>query len=508
MYQLDEIDQFIINCCIKGLSYEEIANSLQYDERKLNIRITSLKDRGIVVFPGMEGEKIKEKDLKIFYLLNQGKSISDVAKALSIPKGVVSRTISNFEKLNIKIDKVDYKVQEKSKNPQIENNIEQVTNPKKDRANVENVNPLGETDTQIYKLSSQGMNQTQIAKEIGCSKQEISRRVRRMKKMGFVFGDKKEDIRKQTEKVLELIQKGYSVNEIAKMLEIGEKQVYYCITRLRNQGFTLNITRKKSGRIHRKYTTDMVDIGILEMREQGLTIKRIGELLNKSQLTIFKRIKKMKEHNIDVPKGYSKQLEYSEREKRDAEIAEMYSNGMKAKDIAEKYGVSKQLVWKAVRERGIKKHYQYIHNDKTEKRIVELYRDGISIFEISNIVKISHQTVRKILVENGIEIIKEKPVKKEVRNEIVKLANQGVSCGEIANKIGINPITVARVLRRTKDFEIKKSIVGAGKEKIAKAVFNLIESKNATKEQLEVIAEYYGIELKDVLNVAKYIDER
>ena len=46
------------------------------------------------------------------------------------------------------------------------------------------------------------------------------------------------------------------------------------------------------------------------------------------------------------------------------------------------------------------------------------------------------------------------------------------------------------------------------KEKLINAILKLRKSKNATDEQLAIIAERYGVDIKEVLDVAKDREEK
>ena len=95
---LEEVDVFIINACISNAPFEAIAHALNYDRTQLQNRLNRIMKMGIAPFPGMNGEKIKDKDIRIFNLLEEGKTIEEIVNILNLcGKYEVKRTISKFE---------------------------------------------------------------------------------------------------------------------------------------------------------------------------------------------------------------------------------------------------------------------------------------------------------------------------------------------------------------------------------------------------------------------------
>ena len=327
-----------------------------------------------------------------------------------------------------------------------------------------------------------------------------------MKNSGIEF-DTQTYIRKiQKENVYKLIQKGLSPQEIAKVLNIDEYKVKAHIKNLRDSGLEIHIDRKKVKRKKVKYQVDEIDKQIIELRKQGHTLDEIAELLGRAKITIAKRIQKMKVNNIEVPDATRR--DYYEKLVRNNEMAKLYEDGMNSIDIAKEYGVSKSLVWNVVHEKGIKRQSKHIHSEETQKQIVDLYKKGFGIKELGMIFTISHGTISKILTENGVKAVWDRKIKKVVREKIVKLSEQGLSIEKIARKVGCSQVMVGRVLKRNEKTKCKYYLENVGKEKLINAMLKLRKSKNATDEQLAVIAEKYGVDIKDVLAVAKDREER
>ena len=75
---LDGIDQFIINSCIRKIPFEKIMTAIGYSEEKFNNRIEELRNKGINIYPGMEGKKLFGPDIQLYNLLEQNLGIEEI----------------------------------------------------------------------------------------------------------------------------------------------------------------------------------------------------------------------------------------------------------------------------------------------------------------------------------------------------------------------------------------------------------------------------------------------
>ena len=142
---------------------------------------------------------------------------------------------------------------------------------------------------------------------------------------------------------------------------------------------------------------------------------------------------------------------------------------------------------------------------KRDMEVVDLFQKGESVGDIAIKYDIAETTVRHILGNHGLTPMK---INDSVKKEVLKLKDEGLSLSKISKQVGISTSSAYRIINSAKESSFKKAIDGASKEELITAIRNLIDSKNATEEQLKKIAELCNIDEKDVLNIGKYIDER
>ena len=84
--------------------------------------------------------------------------------------------------------------------------------------------------------------------------------------------------------------------------------------------------------------------------------------------------------------------------------------------------------------------------------------------------------------------------------EIYNLRKKGLSYKKIAEKLTENGTTLTRQRAEQRHKRFLKS-----NQQLAKAILNLMVTRKATMEQIQQIADYYGVDLEETMNS---LDER
>ena len=240
---------------------------------------------------------------------------------------------------------------------------------------------MDQIDMEILKGLKEGKNQVQIGRNLKLSKQAVSKRVKIMKEKGIEIP--KNEI---NDKILEGLQKGKTQNEIAIELKVSLGTVSKRIRDMKEKG--IEIPKSKSGRKPKK-ENDEIDNKILEGLQKGKTQLEMAKKLNLSFVTISKRIKKMKERGIEIPKSKRGRKPKKENDEIDNKILEELQKGETQKQIGKKVNVTQQTISKRIKKmkkRGVevpkkkksrksKKENDEINNKKLAEMIVKLILD-------------------------------------------------------------------------------------------------------------------------------------
>ena len=220
------------------------------------------------------------------------------------------------------------------------------------------------------------------------------------------------------------------------------------------------------------------DEEIYNLREQGLSYKEIEwYLLEKkgivvSKTTILKKCKK-----IYAEKGKEEPKETGKLNKipiPDEEIFNLREKGLSYESIAIYF-----------RNKGIEVSFQTIKN-----RCEEIYtKKGKEIPKLSNKTKIIDDEELFNLREMGLSY---EEIKKYYYTKGIEVSRQRIfqKCKKIYAEKGKEEPKGKIIVNRMKIPD----------EELAKAIFDLIKSKNATIEQIQIIAKYYGIDLNRTIN--------
>ena len=97
--------------------------------------------------------------------------------------------------------------------------------------------------------------------------------------------------------------------------------------------------------------------------------------------------------------------------------------------------------------------------------------------------------------------IKKSKESQQLDEEIYDLREQGLSYKKISAKLSEK----GKIINRQGVHQRHKKFIKANKEQLIKAIINLTTTRKATMKQIQQIAEYYGVDLEEMINS---IDER
>ena len=189
---------------------------------------------------------------------------------------------------------------------------------------------------------------------------------------------------------------------------------------------------------------------IMTEYNNGSSIKDIVQQCGVALSTVYRVLK---QNGVDVKEKREDTVKVVEVNENVARVAELHSQGLMLKDIADKADMPIHKVRKILEELGLELNSPA---EKHKELVFSLARAGKSAKDIALEVGISVPTVRKLLDESGISLKdiarerkEETPVedKKGQRNDLVmKCVAEGLTVNEIAEKVGISIPTVRKVL--------------------------------------------------------------
>ena len=367
------------------------------------------------------------------------------------------------------------------------------------------------SDEELLELKKDGLSINIIAEILNLKPTYVSARLAKLKKNGYVFHTRTEESLEKDRKIVELKEQGKSQNEIAKLVHINASGVSQRLKTMRNNGIEIKEPKNEN---------ELMNERIIELRKKGMKISEIAKELNSNVSTISHRIQRMKKRGIEVSKENPKDID-----SLDYKIEELKRNGLTQVQISKELKISSACVSERVsklNEMGVKFPEDEIGKNSTDKRIIEMRANGASNAEISKELGIGIVAVGKRIKKMkkaGIDVPESMTKKKnfeKVDKAILNLYEQGESPIAITEKLNLtkgyaskrllaNGIRTRKSSNRQNRKKLKEVV---GEEKLAKAIVNLHESKKATKEQLQTIADYYGVDLNIVTKLAEYVDER
>ena len=137
-------------------------------------------------------------------------------------------------------------------------------------------------------------------------------------------------------------------------------------------------------------------------------------------------------------------------------------------------------------------------NDKIDNAIIQGLGEGKTISQIAIEQGISQQAVSnriKKMKERGVEIpktSKKKQENDEIDDSIIYGLKEGKTISQIAIEQGISYPAVFNRIKKMKERGVEIPAKKITRQEFEKAINNLIKSKNATKDQIKKLAEFYG----------------
>ena len=213
--KIDKKDRQIIEFFRQGKTYEQIAEVLRCNKATIYIRIKKMKDAGIIDeiiinerknnIAYLKQKKLSETNKQIIKLLEQGKTLSEIAYAF-----------------NLTIDSIYQKVKILHETGKLSQDIIE-QNPtlaylKRKKRIIDNA--------QLKELFRQGKTYREIAESFNCSESFILRKINILKQSGEINKEilaereknKKQSINNLTIQIIELYKKGYSQRKIESIL--------------------------------------------------------------------------------------------------------------------------------------------------------------------------------------------------------------------------------------------------------------------------------------------------
>jgi len=140
--------------------------------------------------------------------------------------------------------------------------------------------------------------------------------------------------------------------------------------------------------------------------------------------------------------------------KKHPRIVQYYEAGRSCREIAEKFGCSKENIRDILQKHDVKMRPAHSHgrySEETCRKMADLYRQGHPRRHIAARFGCDPTTLNRALLIQGIELPPALPchfITQADREMIVKLHHQGQSRSEIAAKIGCVPQTIGKILRK------------------------------------------------------------
>ena len=515
----------------QGLTVKEISVELGMKREAIYHHIAKIKIQN----PNLKVNKIRLKDIekKILELAKQRIMHKDIAIKLNMPTGRVTYIIERLRKLGYEIPRPAKTYKRK----------------------------IDETDYKILELKRDGQSIHKIAKLIGLSSTTVVNRINKMKEFG-IYTDIPNVIKPRNpesididNKILELLSQKLSINDIANTLGKSAGNVSSRIIKMRNNGIEIPGDKEK------KEKKENENLMILKLAKEEKTQAQIAKILNLNQPTVALRIRKMRKAGINVPSRKNRLAEdYGEDNKNiqeyeveeqeilkelgitieqvqqsginslDIKILKLRNDGYTLSRISEEVKISITSISNRINRMkmlGINVPESNHRKGKTEpdevdRMILKYLEQKISIKEISTIININEKRIYKRISRMrkiGIKLPADK-IKEEENQAIINLVREGKSCTQISEELYLNPKTISSRINRlrkkgydipmkyktkTSNMKSETEKTEVSKQDYIEALVNLTKTRNATPEQLRIIADYYGI---DMSSAEKYYSSK
>ena len=200
------------------------------------------------------------------------------------------------------------------------------------------------------------------------------------------------------------------------------------------------------------YWTDSKYEEIRTMYLSGFTTANIGKHFNVSSWVITNILK-----SLDV-KLRNNPLSMNAVET--AEFIKKYENGNSLKELASEYQTDKETVKRFLQKKGVnlRVHSLLVNNKELHNQLIEDYVNGIRYKDLEQKYLADTRTIKKILVEHGINLDIYRGLKRTVKGafcltdeqclEAIKLYNSKTPIKDIAKKYNVNMSTIYTMLKK------------------------------------------------------------
>lgn len=211
--------------------------------------------------------------------------------------------------------------------------------------------------------------------------------------------------------------------------------------------------RRPSGRNKEKIITPEQELEIINLYQQGLTIKTIAPMYNLSPWPLANILHK---HNIEVHRSRGRKEKIITPEE-ELEIIRLYQQGFSLQKIALITGIASSKVRKKITKNNIvirpAKTYIKITPEE-ESKIANLYQQGYTIEKIADMCNMSKSSIFKTIKNNKLDLYKtrmsisKKIITPEQELEIINLHQQGYTIEKIASIYEVSIPTISKNLKK------------------------------------------------------------
>ncbi len=463
-------DEQIVELFRQGKTYRQIGDDLGFPISIISSKIQKLKKVGIINddiisqrksnIAYLKQKKSSETNEQIIKLLEQGKTISEIAHVCKLPKTYI------YQKIKI--------LQETGKLSQ--DIIEQNPNLAYLKKKKETIN-----DESVIELFKQGKTHKEISKALGCDLSTTSQYIQILKDNGVITDDiineRKYNLAIIYKQLIELFRQGKTYRQIGDELGFNRTVISSKIQKLKEAGIIDDdiISQRNSNIAYLKQKKlSETNEQIIKLLEQGKTIPEIVRTLKLTSSTIQRKIRVLQETGKLNQEIINKNpnLSYLKNKKvtiNNDELIELFRQGKTHKEISKALGYTLPAISQYVQ---ILKDNGVITNDIINERksnlaiiysqLIELFKQGKTYKQIGDELGFDTITISQYIQELKIygvitnDIINErktiithssKEKLSEIDNQIIKLLKQGNTIREISKILKITTTLIFRRIR-------------------------------------------------------------
>ena len=480
---INEKDEQIVELFRQGKTYRQIGDDLGFPISIISSKIQKSKKVGIINddiisqrksnIAYLKQKKSSETNEQIIKLLEQGKTISEIAHVCKLPKTYI------YQKIKI--------LQETGKLSQ--DIIEQNPNLAYLKKKKETIN-----DESVIELFKQGKTHKEISKALGCDLSTTSQYIQILKDNGVITDDiineRKYNLAIIYKQLIELFRQGKTYRQIGDELGFNRTVISSKIQKLKEAGIIDDdiISQRNSNIAYLKQKKlSETNEQIIKLLEQGKTIPEIVRTLKLTSSTIQRKIRVLQETGKLNQEIINKNpnLSYLKNKKvtiNNDELIELFRQGKTHKEISKALGYTLPAISQYVQ---ILKDNGVITNDIINERksnlaiiysqLIELFKQGKTYEEISATIGYSKTTISKIIqilkddgvITNDI-IIKRKSNLNAIYSQLLELFEQGKTYKQIGNELGCDATVISQNIKELKnDGIINDDIINKRKSNIA-----------------------------------------